>query len=372
MKKQQVYILFGCMMLGLIVLYGMYALSPFAADIRRESFVRNFEGYVSVRPGADLDLKFNSFYIAGTARNTVYLGSYSGPLHLLQVALPTLDTVHMNLSLDTVSIRDDYRVFRMKVDSPYFYLSHGTMPGIYKGSIESKVAKSFSPNGAPYFSDAVPVSNNRFALKSLSNESKADELAALTLDSPYFEFKPEILEKQIDGIFCVDGNLLYDREINRLVYVYAYRNEYMVLDTSLSQINRFHTIDSFRRAPIKVAEVSSKNYRTLARPPVRINAKSCVSSNLLFVQSPLLAKNEDKLEFQKGCTIDVYNVEQGKYLYSFHLANKYDVLPSSFAVTGDKLIAVFDRHLIVYDLALPGVRQQRTIASQHHQRSFEN
>jgi hypothetical protein len=368
MKRQQIYILIGCMVFGVGILYSLYALSPYAAEIPRESFKRNFDSYISVAQRGDIDLKVNSFYIAGATRNTVYLGSFSGPLHLVQVNLPSLDTSHINVHLDTTKMPEDYRVFRMKVDSPYFYLSHGTMPGIFKGLLNTRSAKSFSYNGAPFFAEAIPMSSNRFALKSLSDETKTSELAVLTLDSPYFEFKPNILEKQIDGIFCVDGNLLYDKNIKKIVYVYAYRNQYMVTDSALNLINRFHTIDTFSRAPIKVADIKSKNYRTLAVPPSRINIKSYLAYNLLFVQSPLMAKNEDKLEFQKGCPIDVYDVEKGEYLYSFHIEAKYDHLPSSFAIIGENLIAIYDHHLVMYSLTLPKQTGSKTLVS----REIEN
>ncbi|MBT1688298.1 hypothetical protein [Dawidia soli] len=366
MTRQQIIILTGCMAFGIVVLYLLYSLSPFAAEIPRESFERNFDSFVSVAERGDIDLKVNSFYIAGTSKKTVYLGSYSGPLHLLQVTIPSLDTLHMNVGLDTVMLPEDYRVFRMKVDSPFFYLSHGSMPGIFKGSLSTRSAKNFSPKGAPFFAEAVPVSGSRLALKSLSRESNGSELATLTLDSPFFEFKPDILEKQVDGIFCVDGNLLYNKEINRIVYVYAYRNEYMIADTSLNLIHRFHTIDTFSQAPIKVANIKSKSYRTLATPPARINVKSCVSENRLFIQSPLLAKNEDKMEFLKGCTIDVYDMVRGTYLYSFHLEAKYNHLPSSFSVVGENLIAIYDHHLILYSLILPEQNHQKTLVSQYN------
>ena len=341
------------MVLGVGLLFSFFATSPYVADIPRYQFVRNFDSRAHLSPQGVVDLKINSFYVAGSTKHTLYLGNWTGPFHLLQVNLMTLDTTHTNLSVPGLKIPDDYRLFRLKVDSPYFYLSHGTMPGIFQGTLNDRKAVKFSKGNTPYFVDAVPVSPRLMALTSLNLESKSNELAALTTDSPFFQFKSDLLEKQIDGFFCVDGMLHFDRELNRLIYLYCYRNEYLVMDTSLNLINRFHTIDTFKTAAIKVAEVKSKNYKTLASPPAKINFKSCVSGKFLFVQSTLLAKNEDKVEFQKSPPIDVYDFWVGQYLYSFHLRDYAGERPSSFTVSDNRVSVIYKDKLVVYQLTTP-------------------
>jgi len=353
MKKNQIIALVGCMVCCVGVLFSLFALSPFAADIPRQTFDRNFDTRVYLRKRSEIDLKVNSFYIAGTTKNSVYLGNWTGPYHIVQVGIPGLDTVHAYLTIKDVKTPDDYRVFRLKVDSPYFYLSHGTMPGIFSGRLADGIASPSLPVQPPYFVDVVPVSPKLFALKSRVRSTQSNELATLKPDSPYFEVKPELLQKQVDGIFCVDGTLHHDKELNKMIYVYAYRNEFMVMDTCLNTVTRHHTIDTFSRAPIKVAKVASKNYSTLASPPIRVNFQSCVLGNLLLIQSPFLAKNEDKVAFQKGSPVDVYNIATGKYLYSFHLSRIKDQSPSSFAVIGKWLVAIYDHSLVMFNVNLP-------------------
>jgi len=337
------------------VLFSLYALSPFAAEIPRFSFERNFDSRIYLTNQAVVDLKVNSFYFAGTGNKTIYLGNWTGPFHLIQARVPGLDTTSMDVSVKDLKIPDDYRVFRMSVDSPYFFLSHGTLPGIFKGSLNRLEAKPFVSNGSPFFVDAEPISPTRIALKSLMKGLKVNELAVFEVDSPYFEFKPNVLEQQVDGIFCVDGTLQYDRELNRLVYLYAYRNEYIIMDTSLNVINRFHTIDPFAKANIKVANVKSQNYTTLASPPMKTNVQTWVSGNHLFVQSPLMAKNQEKVDFLQSTTIDVYDITKGKYLYTFYLKKYKDNYASMFAVLGDRLLAIYDHYLVEYHLNLPNM-----------------
>jgi hypothetical protein len=235
------------------------------------------------------------------------------------------------------------------------------MPGLFKGTLKSREATNFLPVIAPYFVEAVPINTTSMALRSHSTDSKAYELAILTVKDPYFEFKPDLLEKQVDGIFCEDGTLHFDKNINKLIYIYHYRNEFFVMDTTLNLINRFHTIDTFRRASIKVAQVTSKEkYSTLASPPARTNLQSCVSRNYLFVQSPFLSKNEDKTRFLKASVIDTYDVNTGKYLYSFYLDNFDGRLASNFIVFGEHLAAIYDHYLIVYKLSMPKTDESNT------------
>lgn len=125
------------------------------------------------------------------------------------------------------------------------------------------------------------------------------------------------------------------------------------MDTALNVINRFHTIDTFKRANVNVAQVKSKNYSTLASPPTKVNFRSCVSDGFLLIESPLLAQNQDKVEFQKSVTIDVYDLSKGKYLYSFYLQLVDGNPPSSFLLSESRLAVIYDTQLVVYSLDRP-------------------
>jgi hypothetical protein len=175
-------------------------------------------------------------------------------------------------------------------------------------------------------------------------------VAKETTDTPSFAFKRGLLEKQIDGIFCVEGTLHYSQELKQLIYLYSYRNQYMTMDTDLNLIQRYHTIDTFSHAQIKVAKVESQNYSTLTGIPALINGISCVSGKYLFIRSNLLSKNEDEEKFKAGAVIDVYDLTTGTYSNSFYLADFKAQKLSGFYVFNNQLAAIFGRHLILYDL----------------------
>jgi hypothetical protein len=341
------------MVVGTLGLVFLFALSPINADIPRQAFSRNFDSNINVAQVAKIDLKFNSFYFAGAGGRTIYLGNWTGPLHMVRLSLPSLDTQHFDLEINKVNIPEDYQKFRLKVDSPNFYLVHGVLPGIFKGPLSSGVAENLLPVDPPYFVEAIPLTQRRMALRSVYSENHSYELGELTLDSPYFEFKPHLLEKQIDGLICEDGTLLYDRFSNDVVYLYDYRNQYIVMDTSLNLLNRFNTIDSFTRAPIKVTHVKYKNYSTLASPPFRVNLESFVTGRKLFVRSGLMSKKEDESDFRNSTVLDVYDITKGEYMYSFYLKDVNGKKPSSYIIVGSYLAAIFERQLMLYELRLP-------------------
>jgi len=353
MSRNQLLILAGCILAAIGLFASLFALSPIGNPLPRYSFERRFErAGVYVIEDQEIDLEVNSFYFSGATKNTLYLGNFTGPLYMLTAKLPKLDTQHVILNLKGVKIPESYRAFRLKIDSPYFYLTHGTMPGVFMGHLNQRQGKDFLQVNSPYFMDALPISPTLIALKSMNTDTKASELASLKPDSPYFEFKTGILQKQLDGIFCEEGKLHYDKSTNKLVYLYTYRNEYIVMDTSFRVLARHHTIDTFTRAAINVAKVETKNYSTLASPPVRINIESCLWQKYLFVQSSLLSKNEDDIKFRTVSVIDVYDVAEGTYMYSFYIDRHKGYIPKTFIVTEGHLAAIFDKYLVLFRLNL--------------------
>jgi hypothetical protein len=54
--------------------------------------------------------------------------------------------------------------------------------------------------------------------------------------NPKVSLNHELLEKQVDGVFDTDGQLLRDDITGELVYIYFYRNEFMVMDSNLVKL----------------------------------------------------------------------------------------------------------------------------------------
>jgi hypothetical protein len=168
--------------------------------------------------------------------------------------------------------------------------------------------------------------------------------------TPHARIDTSLLERQIDGIFCVDGRLDYDKSVNRIVYTYYYRNQFIVMDSSLNLLYRGKTIDTTSRVKIQVATISSSKTRTLSAPPMIVNGQSFTANGFLFVNSRLLASNERNDAHDGAWVIDVYSLKDGAYVLSFYLYAFENKKPREFAVVGDKLIALTDHYVLVYNL----------------------
>ncbi len=125
----------------------------------------------------------------------------------------------------------------------------------------------------------------------------------------------------------------------------------MVMDTSLHLTYRGNTIDTTTQAKIKVALVESENYHTLASPPLFVNKRGRVYDNRLFVNSNLQAKNEHISSFNEGAVVDVYDLTDGKYHFSFyvyHYRNTKRMM--DFRISGHRMVVLYDKLIRVFDL----------------------
>jgi hypothetical protein len=159
------------------------------------------------------------------------------------------------------------------------------------------------------------------------------------------------LQKQVDGVFCTDGMMAYDKDLARLIYLYRYRNQYIVMDSNLSMTYRANTIDTTSVAKVKVATIASTHAHTMAAPPLMVNRQMAVHQQWLFVNSSLLARNEHTRALDQASVIDVYDLLSRKYQFSFYLYD-YDRREKirQFAIYGNRLIALFETHISSFDL----------------------
>ncbi|MBT1711946.1 hypothetical protein KK062_27130 [Fulvivirgaceae bacterium PWU5] len=348
MNKKHFFILLCCASGMLLTLAGLYAISPLTKGIYRGGFDRTFKNQSSVNEKV-IELPYNSYYIAGVSNHNIYLGNWTNHFHMIVLNTETLDSQHVTLRIKNKDTFKDIDRFKLKVDSPYFYLTHGTMPALYRGDLNKREAIRFM-NDSAFFSDAEPIGKSSFILKTYSTKNKSLELAKETSTSLGIKYNYDILEKVNDGIFCVEGMLHSNKSKNEIVYVYTYRNQYIVMDTSLNLKYRSNTIDTFRHPRIKVLNTESSQSQMLTGIPTIVNSLSSVDDDHLYIKSNILAKNENAKSFVEGATLDVYNTSNGKYEYSMNLYNHENLPLSEFRVKRKKLITIYSKYLILRDL----------------------
>jgi hypothetical protein len=285
---------------------------PHAADIRT---------MVKIAP--------DRLHLAGRTCGSIYFWDRAGILIFTQ---NLLDTTRIKLDLSIGA--------EVMIDSPYFFIHNGSRGLLQRGDLSDwKIDTSF--NDISGFTAIQPVSSNSAVIRTMNVSERKNFLIKTPSAQEY------VLQKQIDGLLCTDGFLLYSKELNQLIYLYRYRNQFINLDMNMNVIRYGRTIDTTSVAKIAVAEVDGKI--TMAKPPLSVNNNVCVNGKYLFVQSNLLAKNESADRTKRQSAIDVYNIIEGSYMFSFHIENPGSVL-QEFSVRNSVLVAVYKDGIVMYDL----------------------
>lgn len=335
------------MAISFIVLTVLYSTS----GINRNSaqpFERTFREIVE--PVRVYDVKFNSYYIAGGTRDSIYLGNLTAALHVIGIDNRTLDTQHIQIKIKElpklplastqISIRDDH-----------FFISNGPNRTIITGRTGHWIARR--PYLVDeYFNDFEPLEPSLYAVRAY-NTRRENILGIINTQAEnVIRFNDHLLEKQIDGIFCTDGMLHYVPYLDRLVYVYYYRNQYIVFDRDLNLVARSTTLDTISVAQIQSHKLASSNTYTMTRPPVLVNRNTCVWGKFLFINSPTLSRTEDEEIFRMSSVIDVYDLQTSRYKFSFHIPDFNGHKLKSFGAWGNTLVALFDHYVVTFRITV--------------------
>lgn len=311
-------------------------------------FIRKFRKEALTSQG-HFDLLYNSYYLAGTTDENIYLGNSVATAILFKTNYNFTDTATLRIKVPQ-DISWDWRAVTIRVDYPFLYMMEGIEPEILSAKLPSLQAQRLRIEKT-YFQTAIPLSGTSFILKVYDTRLQQFVITKKKTGIPYDSYATsEILEKQGEGRFSVAGLLTYDSKSGRMVYVYSYRNKIIALDTGLNILYRNETIDTVSGTQIKVAELNSGTEFTLAGQSVVVNRKVCISDELIFINSGLKADNEDEKVFRSAAVIDVYTIKDGRYQFSFYLHNHKQNKLRSMLVHNDVLMAIFGQYIFTYKL----------------------
>lgn len=349
-----------CFGLSILIVAGLFALSQQRTH-KDNGFYRLLPPHPVTRVKA-IDLKFNSYYIAGTNKDTIYLSNYTAPLHLLKVTLPDLDTTHIQLHLGDKDKIKFHKTTRVSVVAPYVYIADGVTPLLLRGNLNNRKANNFLKENT-FFLDAKPIAANSIAIQAISSKTGERILGKITDNTPQTQLFFDLLEQQIDGVFCTDGKLYHNKSRSQLIYVYNYRNQFIVMDTLLNLVYRGRTIDTTTQAKIKTYSIDSGKSKGLATKPLLVNRLGSTEGNYLFINSNLAAKNQEYSVFLNNTTIDIYNLDDRTYEFSFYMPTIGGSRLSDFIVIKDHLIAINNSSLLHYQFKTKTFDQNNYIES---------
>jgi len=333
-------------MLSTLIVVFLYVRSESTMQYHN-NFTRRFIPLSATKDKA-YDLKFNSYYFAGAWKEKIYLGNHTAPLTVtvLDTALKTKTAFRVLLDRKDLP----FRSVKVSIAPPYFFVTDGTVPCIYRGNISDWKAR-FRMQTPATFSLAQPLDSLHVALRAHLAGGQSIMALADIAGTGRITFNKELLQKQKDGVFDTDGSLSFDEENKMLVYVYRYRNQFIAADNKLKVLSRGNTIDTVSKAILKMADIESSGSRKFAAPPLIVNHTSAAKGGHLFVHASLPGQYESLSMWKTASIIDVYNTTGNRYQGSFYIYNEKGGKMKSFTVYGQHLFAFIGDQLVRYKLS---------------------
>ncbi len=318
-------------------------LSKLAGDFKREIRYK-------VSKTIAFDLKYNSYYVAGSAGDYMFLGNHSTKPRLLRISKLLKDTATIG-----VTVNDELEAknanYRIILDSLNFYLLYGLEHRVLIGrtGLWQATRHDIDP---PFFQQGLPISNSSVAFRYISSQKKQNSLIKISTNGSKIE-NDKVLEKQVDGRFCTSGNLEYNKKLNVLTYLYAYRNQILVLDTNLNLLKKIKTIDHIDTARFEVSTINSSRQKVITKPTILVNPKCATYKQYLLVHSKIMGNEEDDTQFEHSTAIDIYDIQNGTYVYSFYLPNPNKVNISEIKIIDGYVYTLSQHYISRYTIQLP-------------------
>ena len=314
---------------------------------QENNFVRRYPPHLYAKT-AQLSLKYDGYYFAGTANNIIYMGNYTSPLSILAVNQNLKIVGNYRIELDKYDL--PFRSAKILIVAPYFYLTDGTVPCVFKGKINDWKAKLL-PDNKIYFSAIETIDSTTAVFRGKSPKTGETILGTMTPANQdgNIKFGSGLLQKQIDGIFDCDGMLHYNSDLQKLIYLYYYRNQFIVADNNLQLSYRGNTIDTTKYATLKIATLHNGD-RKLAAPPFIVNKFSTSTGNQLFVNSNLRGRFESLNLWKQTSVIDVYDLNKNVYDYSFYVYPVNNKKLHAMYAIKNTIYFIIDKALVAYQI----------------------
>lgn len=312
------------------------------------AFIRKIKN-TTLKAVSFFEFSDETFRFSTKPDNNIRLNKYSDRLNLyeLDYSFKKLDTV--KIKFPPVFYSEAFNVYKdifgtnVFCTNPYgdILVSDGKNEHTYR-------FKTFRFDWFQAISSNTIVVRGRYPHNKQNNRS----IAKIALQDSAILRKEYPLPDLPNGLFTNDGMLLYDKENAKILYMYYYKGEFLALDTNLNLLYNSKTIDTVRRANIKVKLILDGKERTptliQTAPPKITNSFITTSKNRIYIKSKLRSDNESQSVFDKNQAIDVYNIENGDYLHSFHIPRYLGKKVTQFQIKDHTLLAIYGKYIVKY------------------------
>lgn len=281
------------------------------------SFARHF----GMTPSSDtlLSIDTDHYYVAGNTDSILYLGKESQPLHLVAIHFYTNHIQPFTITCHALTCSPS-PYGRVHILKEHFYITDRSGTCVWKGLIQDAQAYVHMMDTPPLIESVVrgDTFNVHLLIGKEGSDVEPENVLAVLTDS-ITSLSPSLLTKQGDGLYSSDGFLRYSKASNVLVYLYFYRNEYLVIDPrSLALLHTGHTIDTVQHAHISPVKMKEGTY-SMDSPPLIVNAQARIEGETLYVHSLIRGNGEDAKRFKRDALIDTYDLKNHGYKKSFYL-----------------------------------------------------
>lgn len=316
-KRMKIYVMIGTGILSTAVVILMFLLSEQRMH-RENPFIRRYVPGAATKT-AETSLQNPFYYIAGESDGKIYLANHKSPLYMIEVDTTLTFKKQVKITLDRYDF--PFHSAEVRIHPPYLYLYDGMVPVIYRGLIKD-FNVSVIHQGTEFYTGASIMDTSRIAVRGQKTGTGENIMAVLDPGKQAFQIRPKVLEKQLDGFFDTSGTMNYSPDLDKMVYVYYFRNQYIVTDGNLLVEHRGKTIDTTSKANLMIVKLSSSGDTKLAAPAITVNLNSAVAGNLLFIHSGLFGQYEIPEVWDTASIVDVYDYMDQTYLFSFYVYDK--------------------------------------------------
>lgn len=344
--KKKILLLLVLTITGICIVALLFAFSEKKMH-RNNAFIRRYIPHPVEKVG-EYNLEYNSYYIAGIDEGTTYLGNYTTPLSMTTLDISLGQFEEFRIEIDSMHL--PYQRVRVSVEPPYFYFGDGTIPVLLRGSIAEWNASIYSYNEA-YFTQYKVADTQHIGIVTMSSSTQSKALGSLkkARDGNTVQLNTAI-PTQMKSPFAADGMLLWNAKHRRFLYLYFYRNKYEVVNKMMVYQLTGKTIDTVSQPILDVVYYKEKNQYKISGNSVVVNRLSATYGNYLYINSDRLGKYENAEILQSASIIDVYDITNNSYAFSFYLYHQRDQKLNEFRIYKDLLVALVGNKLWLYQL----------------------
>ncbi|KUJ56393.1 MauE/DoxX family redox-associated membrane protein [Chryseobacterium aquaticum] len=320
---------------------------------KNNNFTRRYIPH-AIQEENKLDISYNSFYFIGQDSQNIILGNTTAPLNLTIVKKDLSTSLKFRIPLNTKIY--NFKSIKVTWLTPNYYIYDGTVPAIFQGNLKDNKPAKRLVFGDMYFDQLSVISENNYLFRSQSTKFK--NFAIGTYKSQKGELNYNVLGTQKTGYIENDGLLLTDEQRNNSVYLYYYKNEFVVLNNLNAESKRFKLISY--KPDQKTETVKLPDGSTKIKNPLQQSVKNAfVANNILFVNSNSKARHDGTMQWNKASIIDFYKINQQYYSGSFLVPNRHGEKVKDMLIADEYLYILIGNEIVKYHFAQPVIDQFR-------------